>query len=237
MSFKDNIRKTIVAISAMVIAASLFTGCTSNETISDEEPYSSEASTPIDSETSGSDSDIDNTSEPEESTTSSNVTSSSDSKPEESTSSDPVAPENSASDVSEPTSTTESKPEQSSTKPVESKPAESKPVESKPTQSSNTPSGGTHTIPGTDIVVGGEEYIPGKNNGYTPDDTTGIELDENGHPADAIAWRKKYKKNFFVDSTGKLWNYDPGIGWHEPSPGGLIADHSDTKPSGNIIGY
>ncbi len=113
---------------------------------------------------------------------------------------------------------TESDP--SSSAPSSGKPTESAPTESKPAQSSSTPVTIINPTPADD----------------KPSDTTGIELDANGHPADALAWVREHG-NSFVDSSGQLWVYDRR-GWRLPSAGGTIADHSDWNiGTDEIIGH
>ncbi len=249
MSFKDDVRKTIIAVSAMAIATSFFTGCSPDEAPSDEDLYSSDISTPIDSEVSSSDVVIDSTSDSSSvedsddssdtidvSNTSSDTTSTDTSEPEELTSTD------TSTDISKPEEPTSESTQSSTTsseviieggKPVQSATpvSSSKPVESRP-----APSSSTKPVESTPPSSSGNEFVPGKYTGYTPDDTTGVELDENGLPADGKAWRKKHKKNSFVDATGQLWNYGP-TGWHKPTPGGLTEYDGRYAGEDEIVGH
>ncbi len=182
-----------------------------NSTLSiiSDAPIGSAASTPV---------DPDNASKPSEET--SNSVENNPSTPTES-----IPASSGSAPASTPISSS-SKPEQSKPTPSSSKPVQSsstpasKPASSsKPAQSSSTP-----------VTIVNPTPADG-----TPSDTTGVALDANGHPADAIAWLKEHG-NSFVDSSGQLWVYDRR-GWRLPSAGGTIADGSNIKPSGNIIGH
>ncbi len=181
-----------------------------SSTVSDA-PIGSAASTPV---------DPDNTSKPNEET------------------SDPI--DNNPSTPTE--STPESSAPVSSSKPVESTPA-SKPTESKPTPSSSKPAQSSSTPASTPASSSKPAQSsstpvtivnPTPADG-TPSDTTGVALDANGHPADALAWVREHG-NSFVDSSGQLWVYDRR-GWRLPSAGGTIDDSGFVGSHGGQIGH
>lgn len=258
MSFKDNLRKSIIAITAAAVATSFFTGCSDDKTPSDEDLYGPDISTPIES-TPSSDVVIDKTtSEP---TTSENETSDTTSENETSDTTSDIEDTSSSVEESTPepitSSTTDTKPVESkpvqstapvsSSKPVQSTPVQSsKPAQStqetfvtgdnKPTSSSTPASSSTPTQSTPTPSTGGNVYEPGKYTGYTPSDTTGFELDSDGHPANINAWTKATGTRSFVDSTGQLWNYRRGTGWQKAAPG-TITDGTGVDPSkGYIVG-
>lgn len=236
-SIKD-IKKTIIAIAAVIAVFSLFTGCTP------EKENGIGVSTP-DSDSSA----INDVSEPAVSSVDSSDNSEESAPVSSSTTeSSDIADNSSALPSQLPTTVVDPNETQvpaqttpivipSSSKPTENKPTQSKPSETVPggpgltggewaqNPSSSTPSSSSTPTQSTPPPSSsGNVYEQGKYTGYTPTDTTGVALDANGCPADGTTWTRANGTRKFVDSTGQLWEWERP-GWKKAGPGEVI-DHS-----------
>lgn len=234
MSYKDNIRRVIIAVTLAATATSLFAGC-KDEEISGPDLYSNSIDEPDDSDQTSSSSDETSSNETSEPTSSSEPETSSDtassdtsSEPEQTSSDD----ETSEPTTSEPTSSDETS-EPTTSEPVESKPVESKPTQSsKPTTSEPKPTQSSKPAQSSSSQPTQSQPTPSSSTGstqkYTPTDTTGYTMGEDGKPRDA-----QYFKDHgltFVDQNGDKWTFQSGS-WGREGTGGV-----GVSPDSNLGG-
>lgn len=257
MSFKDEVRKSIIAITALAVATSFFTGCNSAQDIEDKDVYGPDLSTPVDDSNSNTDIVIDDKTPggaptEENSNTSTgdivgpaasgdNTLTSEDNNSEPSNTStgdvadtgDPSEDPSMSGDTSEPSGGDNNNSAPSS--------SDNSGNNSSPSSSGNSSSNNSST-PSTPSHPAGDVYEPQRDangnlivTGLTPSDTTGWELDAEGLPADGLAW-KQVRGEYFVHASGQLYKTNSMGVWMLKGNGGGGAGQTIGGPSGIPVG-
>lgn len=257
MSFKDEVRKSIIAITALAVATSFFTGCNSAQDIEDNDVYGPDLSTPVDESNSNTDividdktpggapTDVDTSGE--SSTSTGDIVGPAASDGDTSTSEDNSEPDNtSTGDVAD-TGDPSDDPDTSgnTSEPSGDDSNNSAPSSSNTTKpDDNTSQPGSPSTPSNPNRAQGVYEPPLENGrletvtGLPPSDTTGWELDSNGFPTDVKTWKAERGK-YFVHASGQLYVVSfTGKSWTEQgTDGGGAGSNGGAGPSGKPVGW